>query len=452
MDATTEFLGDYTWRLGYGDLSPETVRQVERTVIDTLGCGIGALESEPASIARRLAARVQGDPPAHVLGTRQTTSMDLAAFANTVLVRYLDCNDTYAARGTGHPSDMIPAVLAVADGRRADGRAVITAIVAAYEVFCRLADHVPLKGWDQGMFAAVGAACGAGKLLGLDRAALGHAISIAITSGVPLGVTRIGELSMWKGCATAAANRTAVFATALAAEGMTGPPAPFEGRDGLWQHLGIEAPKWERFGGGGEPFRITRTSFKAYPSVVHTQGPIGLVLELRREIAAGDVAAVHVATYGDAVRRTATEAEKWDPQTRETADHSIPYLVAAAFADGAVTPATFARPRIQDPALRPFMQKLTVVEEPEFTRRYPAEACTRIEVRTTDGRRAVRETRYPKGHHGNPLTDAEVEAKFRGLAEGTLRPEGCARVLGQAWDLANAASLDALHESLTTSR
>src|SRR5947208_14212961 len=189
---------------------------------------------------------------------------------------------------------------------------------------------------------------------------------------------------------------------------MTGPSAPCEGKDGLWQHLGVDAPKWERFGGGSEAFRITRTSFKAYPSVVHTQGPIGLVLELRGQIAAADVASVHVATYGDAVRRTASEAEKWDPKTRETADHSIPYLVAAAFQDGGVTPATFAPSRIQDPALRPLIKKLTIVEAPEFTRRYPAEACTRVEVTTADGQRMVAQTSHPKGHRLNPLTDAEV--------------------------------------------
>jgi len=433
MDATTEYLSDYACRLVYEDLSPEAVQQVKRTLIDTMGCGAGAFDGEPASIARRAASRVRGTPPARILGTSQKTSTDLAAFANTVLVRYLDCNDTYVGRGTGHPSDMIPGVLAMADAHRANGRVVITAIAAAYEVFCRLADEVPLKGWDQGMFAAIGA---------------GNAVSIAITTGVPLGVTRIGELSMWKGCATAAAVRTGVFAAELAADGMTGPGHSFEGRDGLWQHLGIEAPTWPRFGGGSEPFRITRTSFKAYPAVIHTQGPIGLVLELRQQVAAGEVESVRVATYGEAVRRTATEAEKWDPQTRETADHSIPYLVAAAFQDGGVTPATFAPARIQDPALRPLIKKLTVVEEPEFTRRYPAESCTRIEVTATGGRRLVAETSHPKGHHRNPLTDGEVEAKFRGLAGGALGPEGCDRLLAQARGLENATTLDGLFESL----
>ena len=447
MDPTTQYFSNYACRLTYDDLSEKAVHQVKRTLIDSLGCALGAFDTEPAAITRRMASRVQGNPPARMLGTTQETSAELAAFANTVLVRYLDCNDHYAGRGTGHPSDMIPGVLAVAGGHRASGRAVITAITPAYEVFCRLADEIPLKGWDQGMFAAIGASCGIGMILGLDRKTMGNAISIAITTGVPLGVTRIGELSMWKGCATAASVRTAVFAAELAAEGMTGPGQPFEGRDGLWQHLGVEAPKWEQFGGKAKPFRITATNFKAYPSVIHKQGPIGLALELRQRIGTAEIDSVHLATYGEAVRRTATEAEKWNPETRETADHSIPYLVAAALQDGAVTPATFARSRIRDPALHALIKKLEVVEEPEFTRRYPAESCTRIEVTTTDGRRMAAETSHPKGNYRNLLTDGEVEAKFRGLASSALGAERCDQVLAEVWDLENAATLDKLFDS-----
>ena len=148
------------------------------------------------------------------------------------------------------------------------------------------------------------------------------------------------------------------------------------------------------------------------------------------------------------MRRTAAEAEKWDPETRETADHSIPYLVAAAIRDGGVTPATFTPSRIKDPALRPVIKKLTVVEEPEFTRRYPAESCTRVEVTTTDGQRVTAETSHPKGHSRNPLTDTEVEEKFRGLAVGALGAERCDHVLAEVRGLERAATLDRLFESL----
>jgi len=167
------------------------------------------------------------------------------------------------------------------------------------------------------------------------------------------------------------------------------------------------------------------------------------------EVTPAQIASVRVATYGEAVRRTAAEKEKWDPETRETADHSIPFLVAAALQDGGVTPATFAPSRIQDPMLRPLIKKLEVVEEPEFSRRYPSESCTRVEVTTTDGRRLAAETSHPKGHVRNPLSDQEVAAKFRGLASGALGAERCDRVLAQVWSLEKAATLDELFESLT---
>ena len=446
MDATTEHLSRYACALTYQDLTPEAVHQVKRTLVDTLGCAAGGFDAEPTVIARRLASRVRGDAAARILGTREVSVPDMAAFANTVAVRYLDCNDTYAARGTGHPSDMIPAVFGVASPKTS-GPETITAIALAYEVFCRLTDQVALNGWDQGVFAVIGAACGAGKVLGLDQNQMANAISLAITPSLPLGVTRVGELAMWKGCATAAANRSAVFAAQLAGEGMTGPGRPFESRDGLWQHMGAEPPVWGAFGGKGQPFRITETTFKAYPAVVHTQGAIGLILGLREQVA-DDVETIHVATYAEAVRRTSADVEKWDPQTRETADHSMPYLVATALRDGAVTPATFEESRIRDPDLRPLMKKLTVVEDPEFTRRYPNESCTRVEITTKAGKRLSAETANPKGHLLNPLTDAEVEEKFRGLAGGTLAPGQLDEVLDRVWSFEKAADLDGLFNAL----
>ncbi len=117
-----------------------------------------------------------------------------------------------------------------------------------------------------------------------------------------------------------------------------------------------------------------------------------------------------------------------------------------------MTPATFAPSRIQDPALRPLIKKLTVVEEPEFTRRYPAESCTQIEVTTTDGRRLAAETSHPKGHRRNPLTDAEVEAKFRVLGGSALGSKGCDQVLAELWGLENAPTPDGFLQNLVIAR
>ena len=210
MDRTTELLSSYAYGLTYEDLSAKAVRQVKRTLIDSLGCALRGYSSKPARIARELALTVSSTTPSRVLGTRDHSSPDMAAFANGVTLRYLDCNDSYFSPGGGHPSDMIPAALALAGPMNSDGREVIVAIVLAYEVFCRLSDQVVVSdlGWDQGIFSVIGAACAASKLMRLDRDQMGHAISLAVVPNLPLGVTRTSELSMWKGCATASASES----------------------------------------------------------------------------------------------------------------------------------------------------------------------------------------------------------------------------------------------------
>ena len=450
MDHTTELLSTYACRLTYQDLSPEVVHQVERTLVDTFGCALGALSAEPSIIARRLARHVTSNMPSRLVGTNDNSAPDMAGFANGVMVRYLDCNDSYFSPGGGHPSDMIPAILAMADPLGCDGQTVITAITVAYEVFCRLSDQVVAGdlGWDQGMFSVIGAACGAGKTMGLDRQAMSQALSLAVVPNLPLGVTRLGELSMWKGCAAACATRAGIFAAQLAQEGMTGPAEPFDGPRGLWDQAVGQPVALGQFGGGREPFRITATSFKFFPSQIHTQAPISLALELQAQVPAEDIAAIRIRSYRSAVRSAATDPQKWDPQTRETADHSIPFLVATAFQDGAVTPASFTTDRIHSPTLRQLMSKMTIEEDAKFTQAFPEELNCWIEITSRSGQRFTAETAYPKGHQQNPLSDAELEAKFRHLAAGTLPEPQCQAALAQLWSLEHAPNLRQLFDSL----
>ena len=451
MDRTTELLSSYACNLTYDDLPPAIVHQVKRTVADTLGCAIGGYLSEPAKVARKLASDIRSGTPSRILGAGVCSAPDLAGFANGVMVRYLDCNDSYFSPGGGHPSDMIPAAFAFAETAGADGRAVITAVALAYEVFCRIADQVPANHWDQGIFSVIGAACAAGKVLGLDEEQMGHAISLAAVPNVPLRVTRMGELSMWKGCAAAAATRAGIFAAQLAAEGMTGPDRPFEGRSGLWEQA-IGYPVQIAALGGDDtdaPFRIADTIFKFYPSQIHTQAPIDLAIRLHDRISSlDDIAAIKIQSYQSGVSSAATEPEKWDPQTRETADHSIPFLTAVGLRDGAVTPATFAPDRIADPGLRAIINKMRIEENPDFTARYPAEYNCRIEVIKRNGQTEVAATSYPKGHGQNPLSDAEVDAKFRRLACPVITEQQCAQALELIWSLENLPSLQGIFDSL----
>ncbi len=455
MDRTTEMLSAYACGLTYEELGPEVMEQVKRTLVDTMGCAIGGYDSEPAEIARSLAEESSVRLPSRVLGTKACAAPDMAAFANGVAVRYLDCNDSYFSPGGGHPSDMIPAVLALAGPLGCDGRSVITSVALAYEVFCRLSDEVVAGdlGWDQGIFSVIGAVCGAARVMGLSQEQTGNAISLAISPHLPLGVTRTGELSMWKGCAAASATRSAVFSALLAAKGMTGPGEPFEGRRGLWEQAvgrSVDIPEFPlgNARNSDDPFRITRTIFKAYPSQIHTQAPIGLALQLREKLPADEISSIHIETYQVAASTASSEPEKWDPKTRETADHSIPWLVASALHEGPVNPGSFTDDRIANPALRDIMSRMTLVEEPEFTNRYPGEYNCRITITGRDGLAHVAHTAWPKGHRRNSMSDAEVEGKFRSFAGNLLSSGQCDRALETIWGLEKLPNLEPLFDIL----
>ena len=450
MDSTTELLASYATSLRYQDLTPEAVHQVKRRLIDSLGCALGALHSQPASIARTLATRTShASSSSIVLGSNKLTSPEMATFANTVMVRYLDCNDTYFSAGGGHPSDMIPAVLAAAGPVQSSGQEVITAIALEYEAFCALSDQMPLgeMGWDQGILVAVGVACGAARIMGCSAEQASHAISLAVVPNLSLGQTRVGELSMWKGCATAAAARAGVFAAMLAKEGMTGPEEPFEGRRGLWEQVGC-SPHLGPLGGGASQFMVTQTGLKYFPSQIHTQAPIWMALALRQAVALDEIQSVTLETYRQAWSSAGSDPAKWDPQTRETADHSLPYLIAVALKDGEVTPHSFADERIGDPNLRPLMGKIAIVEKEEFTRQYPTAMASRMEVVTRSGRRLIESASHPKGHPRNPLSDGEVEEKFYRLAGEALLADSRHRLLEYLWHLERLPNLGQLFDLL----
>jgi 2-methylcitrate dehydratase len=230
MDDTTRQLVSYVHSFSESNLTDRLVDAFDNTMLDSIAALITGLDSEPARICLRLARSTQSDLKSTVLGYGVTTSPELAAFANTSIVRHTDFND--------HASDMMPGVLAIGEALHATGTQVMIGIVLAYQINQALtgaAGDYQRRGWDQGLGVGAATALACGKLLGLNEDQLANALSLSIVPSVPMRVTRTGALSMWKGCATAAAVRNAVFSALIAREGMTGPAQPFEGRDGLWQ-------------------------------------------------------------------------------------------------------------------------------------------------------------------------------------------------------------------------
>lgn len=443
MDSMIEQLANYAVGLRYRDLTPEAVHECKRRLIDTLACLAGGFDAGPSVIARTLARRVRGDPSARILGTQERSTPELAAFANGVMMRYLDFNDACFGKSAGHPSDIFAAVLAEADALRADGRGVITASALAYDVFCNFSESVQREqGWDHPVFGVIANAVGAGKLLGLSCAKMGNAIALAVIPNMALEQTRTGELSMWKGCAAANAARNGVFAAQLAQEGLSGPAQAIEGKWGLWHPLGQF--RWQPFGGRGGPFRVTQTHIKYFPAVVHAQTPITVALELHGKARPEEIEAIAIETYWVAERYVDRGNALWHPATRETADHSIPYCVAAALLDGAVTETSFSAKRIRDPRISALIERTTMREDASFSRRHPREWPCRIELTLRSGKKQATEAPYFKGHAMRPLSDAEVEEKFRALAEKLLGKKRADAVLATAWKLEKLAGIGEL--------
>ena len=238
---------------------------------------------------------------------------------------------------------------------------------------------------------------------------------------------------MWKGCAAANAARNGVFAAQLAADGMTGPALAIEGKWGLWHALGRF--EWAPFGGRGAPFRVTQTHLKYYPAVVHAQTPITAAVELHGAVPPQEIASIAIESYWVANRYTDRASPLWRPGTRETADHSLPYCVVAAMLDGDITAESFSERRIKDPVVTRLLERTTLTEIAEFTRMHPEEWRCRIVITGQNGERKAAEARYFKGHAKRPLTDAEVEHKFRSLASSRLSREQADAVLARTWKL-----------------
>ncbi len=436
-------LAKYATTLTFEKLTPEAVHEAKRRVIDSLATAVGAMPAEAYHTAKRCALRISGNPGASMLGGGRS-SPEWAAFVNGLLIRYLDFNDTYLSKEPAHPSDNFAAVFAAGEAAGRGGRDLITAAVLAYEIQCRFCDAASLRkhGVDHVTYGAVSSAVAAGKLLGLDESKLTHAVGIAGVCNVALRQTRSGELSEWKGCAFANAARNGVFAATLAGEGLSGPAPIFEGDLGFFRLVTQEAFDPAPFGaefGNQDGFMINKTYIKFWPAEYHSQSAIDAALRLRKELGndVSQVKSIDIDTFEACYNIIGKYPEAWAPKTRETADHSLPYCTAAALMDGDVYLPTFDEKRFTDPALVDLTGKVQVHLDDALSTRYPKGIPNRITVTLNDGRKLVQEVEFPRGHAGNPMTDQEVEAKFRLAVEPKYGKQRVDQVLARCWDLEN---------------
>jgi 2-methylcitrate dehydratase len=433
-----ETLARYATSLKYEDLPAEVVRETKRYMIDSIGCGLGGFGADASQIANRLAAGVSAVHGATVMCSGVKTSPDLAAFANGVMIRYLDFNDGYISLGAGHPSDTIAALLATAEMAGRSGQDLITGTVLAYEVFCRVCDVFDNRavGIDYATVIGLAATVGAGRMLGLPPQQIVHAIGIHVAGGVALNQTRVGTLSNWKAGAAAEAARTAIFAVQLAQSGMTGPAQVFEGPDGFFSRINRKPFALPKLGGGAAPFGIMHCFTKRFTLGQFAQTVAQAAVEARSFFAdASEIAEVNIRVSRKAIQVMADSPDKWHPQTHETADHSMPYAAAVALMYGTVEEQHYENPYLHDPRLLDLVGRVRCLPFDEADHVEPEMNPCDLEIVLKSGARKNVRVEYHRGHWKNPMTDAEVEEKFRSLARRQLPAAQTNNLLRALWGL-----------------
>lgn len=422
-DRVLKHLCDYALKLSYGDLPQEVILRAKHIVLDTVGCALGGAESPPAKIARAAASEITSAVPSTVMISGQKTSPDLAAFANGVMIRYLDFNDTYAGSPTCHPSDLLAPVLAVVDAKNGDGKDVILGMVLGYEVLCGLIDAgANERGgiWDQSTYGVIAAAVAAAKLFGHTREQMANAISLAVTSHISLEQIRRGQISHWKGCALANASRNAVFCAMLAGKGMTGPEEVFEGKAGFFNSTRIRFDITP-FADSADAYRIMKARVKAFPSGYFSQSAIEAILNLRSQIADLDtIKEIRLQTFPAGYEVMGSGEANWRPETRESADHSLPFVMAVALMEGGVEIRHYDQLYYKRPEVRALMQKIKVRIGEEPVAAWPEVPLNIVDVELKSGKVLSTKVAYHLGHFKRLMTDEEQERKFRPLAEPLL--------------------------------
>ncbi len=427
----------------------DVIARAKLLLFDAVVCALAAKEDETVRQARVATEETAGKPQARVIGGHDPMSVLDAVFLNGVLIRVLDLNDFLGAiRTSGHPSDLAAVALAVGDWRRSRGRDVLASLVLGYELYDRLQRLIARdRPFDHVSASALVAPAMAGRLMGLDEAAMAHALALGSTHGLTLGVVRAGQLSAAKALANATVARNAVFATLLAARGLTGPRALYARGKGLGDVLFGGEPAGGLVAPLDGAYALMGAHIKTWPCVATSQALVAAALEARKLAADPDRDIVAVeATMVDrpAVTSQLAQPERMAPDSRETADHSFPFLAAVALLDGAVTPRHFEGEPWNDPRVKGMMARIIFGVDAALSERAPDSFAVRLRVTLRGGENRTVEVLHPPGHVRAQPGFATVSAKFAAMTEGVVAPARRAAVEAAAMKLDTAGTLDGL--------
>jgi 2-methylcitrate dehydratase len=434
-DEVAALIADFTVHAP-AQLDARATRAAKAVLIDSLAVAMGALTHPAAQAARRHAYRFAAPDGCVIWGSPRRAAPELAALTNGVLLRCYDYNDFFVGqRNSGHPSDMVAGVIAAAEWVDADGAQLKSALALGYEVVAAAFDAFSTApgGWDYTNLVALGAACAIARVLGLDVAQTREALAMTVvphfaSDEIESGdLNARGDLTMWKRFNGSDAVRNALQACLLAQVGVEGAVRPFVGRQGFIQKLvnkreeAIPVLK-ERLAPKRPLTRIAETNMKRWPVGSLAQSAIQAALAARAKVPdPARIKQVRVfaeeGAYDHLVKiRTAPYA----PISRETADHSLPYIVAAAVLDGHVRTDSFAPSRVREPARQKFVaEKVKAAPEAALGtiaggkhKRHAAGYLGRVEIELVDGTVVHGDAKPFPGHPNNPFTDEDLEEKL----------------------------------------
>ena len=413
-------LAKFTSSRSFNDLSKQAVRELKIRLLDSIGCAIGALEGPPIRRIKNQTLDFGGNPHSTLLAGNKTAP-DRAAFYNSSLVRYLDFNDSYLAKGeTCHPSDNIGSILAAGEYNDIDGETFLTSLAIAYQVQCRLSDLAPVrhKGFDHTVQGAYASAAGTAYALGLDQEKTANAIAIAATAYNALRVTRTGNLSNWKGLAFPSTGWTSTHSAFLAMRGVTGPEEVFEGNKGFKDSIaGDFNINWSK----EDLERVNKTIIKKYNAEIHSQATLEGLIEMREENSFNceDIEKIVLNTFDVAyhIIGGGEEGGKKNIRLKEEADHSLPYMMAAALLDGNVLPQQYEQERILKDDIQSLLKKIEVYEKKEYSDRFPNEEACDITIHFKNGEKITKSKCDYEGFHSRPASWDFICQKFNNLSK-----------------------------------
>src|SRR4051812_37402504 len=420
---------EFALSIKYEGLPADVIAAAKRVLLDTLGCAFGSVGSEPANIAETTIRKTFGDGnTATVIGYQRPASVEGALFVNGVLVRSLDLNDTYIGTEPLHPSEVLPTALALCEENGRSGRDLIEAVVAGYEASMRVNDAISFieRGFHPLCAASYGIPLIAGKIWRLPKEAIANAVGISGARGFTSFVVNSGAISMMKAMGLAATAVDGVFATRLAAQGFTGPSGTLE-----WLASKMN-PASEGFAVDLETarYRLPRVALKRFPIQIELQAvaEAGASLSAKIDGRAENIRAITVETYPGITEPVADPA-KFRPQTKGTADHSLPVCLAMALLDGDVTVAQFEKDRWRAQDVMTLVEKTSVKRGDALVAKLPKGRGASIEIVFADGQ-SLRETvDVPEGDSERPLSRSSLERKFMNFAVPVVSNAGAERVM-----------------------